>query len=177
MNTYYIGGMPVIDELYHHGILGQKWGVRRYQNPDGTLTSAGKARYAKENYDMDHIETSITNRMDDLARKATYNEDMARAIMNNKVSRTLTPDIAAVYVLKANKFLDQMNAGGKLLETYRSMSQRTQDKLRDDTAYNFQIRNALQKAATVNMSDIDRKKFKKDAKAYRFNYKEQMGKL
>ena len=31
-------------ELYHHGILGQKWGVRRYQNDDGTWTTAGKAR-------------------------------------------------------------------------------------------------------------------------------------
>ncbi len=31
--------------LIHHGIKGQKWGVRRYQNEDGTLTDAGKARY------------------------------------------------------------------------------------------------------------------------------------
>lgn len=33
------------NELYHHGIKGQKWGVRRFQNPDGTLTAAGKKRY------------------------------------------------------------------------------------------------------------------------------------
>lgn len=36
--------------LYHHGIKGQHWGVRRYQNEDGTLTSAGKARYYKTEY-------------------------------------------------------------------------------------------------------------------------------
>jgi hypothetical protein len=33
------------DELYHHGIKGQKWGVRRFQNEDGSLTPAGKKRY------------------------------------------------------------------------------------------------------------------------------------
>lgn len=33
------------NSLSHHGILGQKWGVRRYQNSDGTLTEAGKSRY------------------------------------------------------------------------------------------------------------------------------------
>lgn len=32
-------------ELYHHGILGQKWGIRRFQNEDGSLTAAGKKRY------------------------------------------------------------------------------------------------------------------------------------
>ena len=34
------------NELYHHGIKGQKWGVRRYQYSDGTLTPAGKKRYS-----------------------------------------------------------------------------------------------------------------------------------
>lgn len=34
------------DELYHHGIKGQKWGIRRYQNEDGSLTPAGKKRQA-----------------------------------------------------------------------------------------------------------------------------------
>lgn len=36
------------NELTHHGILGMKWGVRRYQNEDGTLTPQGKARLEKK---------------------------------------------------------------------------------------------------------------------------------
>ena len=35
------------NELYHHGIKGQKWGVRRYQNLDRSLTPAGKERYGR----------------------------------------------------------------------------------------------------------------------------------
>lgn len=38
----YFGGA---DELYHHGILGQKWYIRRFQNPDGSLTPEGRMRY------------------------------------------------------------------------------------------------------------------------------------
>ena len=46
-------------ELYHHGIKGQKWGVRRFQNKDGSLTPAGRKRQeqkisddAKEAYSL-----------------------------------------------------------------------------------------------------------------------------
>lgn len=35
----------IYDELYHHGTKGMKWGVRRYQNSDGSLTAAGRIRY------------------------------------------------------------------------------------------------------------------------------------
>lgn len=43
-------------ELYHHGIKGQRWGVRRYQNPDGTLSEAGRRRV--ERYKMQAAKSS-----------------------------------------------------------------------------------------------------------------------
>jgi len=53
------GGMHMSDivenTLQHFGIRGMKWGIRRFQNPDGTLTPAGKERYRKKGYSDDYI--------------------------------------------------------------------------------------------------------------------------
>ena len=45
------------DELYHWGIKGMKWGVRRYQNKDGTLTSKGKKHYSQDHEDYTRVHT------------------------------------------------------------------------------------------------------------------------
>lgn len=50
--------------IEHHGILGQKWGIRRYQNKDGSLTSSGKKRYGKQ-----------IQKMEKKAVQKTYKED------------------------------------------------------------------------------------------------------
>lgn len=42
VNLYYESS----NELYHHGIKGMKWGRRRFQNSDGSLTAAGRKRYS-----------------------------------------------------------------------------------------------------------------------------------
>lgn len=51
------------DYLAHHGIKGQKWGVRRYQNSDGSLTDAGKKHYGYglKKYDSIHYDWSHQN--------------------------------------------------------------------------------------------------------------------
>lgn len=47
-NPFKIDTTTPINQLYHYGIIGQKWGVRRYQNKDGTRTPAGKKRDNQE---------------------------------------------------------------------------------------------------------------------------------
>jgi len=54
--------------LYHHGIKGQKWGVRRYQNPDGSYTAAGRKRYGIAQQKL--LDNNRTSRLATAAGKA-----------------------------------------------------------------------------------------------------------
>lgn len=62
------------NELYHHGILGQRWGVRRFQNEDGTRTTAGKKRereaIAAENQSIAKSSKGLTDNQKALLKTA-----------------------------------------------------------------------------------------------------------
>ena len=54
--------------LQHWGILGMKWGVRRYRNYDGTLTEAGKKRYSDDDYDFGDDNPNVSWKQERKAR-------------------------------------------------------------------------------------------------------------
>lgn len=71
-------------EIYHHGILGQKWGVRRYQNKDGSLTAAGKQRQKKESGSNRLSNEELQKRISRLQMEETYSQLLARQKERNR---------------------------------------------------------------------------------------------
>lgn len=110
MSEYYYGASDLAGEEYvsHHGILKQKWGVRRFQNPDGSLTEAGRKRYYKKQVkamkqhkkisDMEKKVTKfalknpgyMTDEELDRMIKRQKNEAYLRGIANENKPRTFT---------------------------------------------------------------------------------------
>lgn len=83
--------------LAHHGILGQKWGVRRFQNKDGSLTAKGKARLEKK---------------DAKWAKKNYNK------IESKVYKKSKKELDAFEKNDLRKRVSMRNASGKLSMTY-----------------------------------------------------------
>ena len=73
------------NDLYHYGIPGQKWGIRRYQNKDGSLTPAGRKRAAK--LEEQYKKVTGRNIKKQLAKKPKSVSEMTNEELKSKATR------------------------------------------------------------------------------------------
>ena len=95
--------------LYHHGIEGQRWGIRRYQNKDGSLTKAGEKRYGT----TENLERIHGDRPRDKSKKEIKKE-YKRAYSRKAIIKALEDlnnEVISNRNTRYNRYIDEIDSG------------------------------------------------------------------
>lgn len=133
MGEYYVNG-----QLFHHGVKGMKWGRRRYQNSDGSLTAAGRKRYGGA---ADIKEIDRNYRSEKRAINKTYDKEFNAAYRKHQTSLPFTKrrkEANAEMDAAGKKFRDARDAAKEKHRVDREAAAKAAvkkyDKMYDDAA-------------------------------------------
>ena len=99
--------MSTYGYLAHHGVKGQKWGIRRYQNPDGSLTAAGKKRYYDKEGNERKIYPVVTGDRRGIGRLSFFTGNYTH------------PHGSTMSLRKADKYLQKSMDKGRISNVYK----------------------------------------------------------
>lgn len=160
------------EELYHHGVQGMHWGVRRYQNYDGSLTAAGRKKLAK--YDT-KIESSKKRnaelkskaesaRKEVIKKSAKAADHSSRLVFTTDVHIAVYKKKAAKAIKKLDKIEREIGKNNKTIEKYSK---------KGEAIYNKQINKLskqIDKYDRQNNFDKWKKNASKNSKKYEKDY-------
>lgn len=128
--------IPKVDFLAHHGIKGQKWGVRRFQNSDGSLTPEGEKRYGTKEERMRAREKSKEDRARSKELKSSL-KSAKKTYKQQKLKEKLLEENNIAKIYKNRKLFtdDELSQAIKRASLYNQM--KSMNKSSVDKAVNF----------------------------------------
>ena len=108
-----------MSDLRHHGLKGQKWGVRRFQNSDGSLTLIGKLRYgSSKDYQELGDKVAKADSLINTAKK--YQSEKDRKEHNNKVNNKIKSDLSKMSDKELQQVVNRLNLEERYTQVMKS---------------------------------------------------------
>lgn len=168
MEVWHYNYMSSYDELYHHGIKGMRWGVRRFQNEDGTLTAQGRQRYKDYRSDQSTRRSLTRHVAADKKNLKARGEAMNEVTKNyNDAQEQMRKASSKVFISKKKRqeLVDEANANltkaGEELEKRRADLNRAERIYNKDAEALFKhVDDMTKKYGSENVKSLDTKKVK-----------------
>lgn len=168
MEIWHYNYMSSYDELYHHGIKGMRWGVRRFQNEDGTLTAQGRQRYKDYRSDQSTRRSLTRHVAADKKNLKARGEAMNEVTKNyNDAQEQMRKASSKVFISrkKRQELVDEANANltkaGEELEKRRADLNRAERIYNKDAEALFKhVDDMTKKYGSENVKSLDTKKVK-----------------